>query len=108
MKKKNTKELEFSKRLLVQESFLLWIVTISFIALAFICVLNGYIGELPWLVAIAGFPWTAYGTTQAFYLRKSEKENTQGGIKYETVMAQYTMPITEEYLEEEFSEDAVG
>ena len=89
MKKKNKKSMEFSKRLLFQESLLIWIITISFIILAFVCVSNQYFGELPWLAAMCGFPWTAYGASQAFYFRKAEKENTEGGIKYETVMHEY-------------------
>ena len=78
---------EFSKWLLVQETVLSWIITIVFLVLAFDCIKNQYFGELPWLTAMAGFPWTAYGASQAFYYRKSEKENTVGGIKYDTVMA---------------------
>lgn len=86
MKKNKT---EFSKSLLLQESLLIWVITIAFIILAFVCVTNQYFGELPWLAAMCGFPWTAYGVSQACYYRKAEKENTQGGIKYETVMAEY-------------------
>ena len=83
MKKKQ----EFSKLLLIQESILIWFVTIAFVALAYVCVINQYFGELPWLAAMAGFPWTAYGVSQACYYRKAEKENTKDGIKYETTMA---------------------
>lgn len=79
MKKKR----EFSKVLLIQESILIWIMTLSFIALAFICVFNGYLGTLPWLAAMAAFPWTAYGISQAFYYNKSKTENKQGGIVFE-------------------------
>ena len=83
MENKTPKEKkQFSKKLLIQESILIWIVTISFLVLAFICVFNGYFGELPWLAAMAGFPWTAYGVSQACYYRKSTKENTEGGIVY--------------------------
>lgn len=89
MKKRTNNKTEFSKRLLFQESMLIWIITISFIILAFVCVSNQYFGELPWLAAMCGFPWTAYGASQAFYFRKAEKENTQGGIKYETVIHEY-------------------
>lgn len=89
MKKKTEKKTEFSKKLLFQESMLIWIITIAFIILAFVCVTNQYFGELPWLAAMCGFPWTAYGASQAFYFRKAEKENTKGGIKYETVMSEY-------------------
>ena len=35
---------------------------------------------------MVGFPWTAYGVSQAMYYRKSQKENTAGGIKYESVI----------------------
>ena len=83
------KKKEFSKTLLIQESFLVWIVTLSFIGLAYYCVVKQYFGELPWLAAMVAFPWTAYGVSQAFYYKKAEKENTKNGIKFETTMAQY-------------------
>ena len=69
--KKNT---EFSKKLLRQESILIWITTLSMIALAFICIKNQYFGELPWLAAMVGFPWTAYGVSQACYYKKAMAE----------------------------------
>lgn len=77
---------EFSKTLLKQESALIWIMSLSFIVLAFYCIHEGFTGSLPWLAAMVGFPWTAYGVSQAMYYRKSMKENTSGGIKYETVL----------------------
>ena len=92
MEKKKTKRAkflkkqEFSKTLLVQESALIWIVTLGAFYLAFYCVKNQYFGELPWIVALVGFPWTAYGVSQACYYGKSMKENTAGGIKYETAL----------------------
>ena len=85
---KNKKEQEFSKRLLVQESVLIWIITISFIAMAFICISNGYFGELPWLAVLCSCAWAAYGVSQACYYNKSKAENTKDGIKFESVMAQ--------------------
>lgn len=88
-KKERKTKLEFSKKLLIQESVLIWIVTLSFIALAFYCVIMQYFGELPWLTALAGFPWTAYGVSQAFYYRKSQSENTKDGINYASMMAEY-------------------
>ena len=90
-KKKIKKEKkEFSKSLLIQESILIWVITLAFILLAFMCITNQYFGELPWLAAMAAFPWTAYGVSQACYYKKSEKENTRDGIKFESVMAQLT------------------
>lgn len=100
MAKRNQKK-EFSKVLLIQESTLIWIVTIASIILAFYCVVNQYFGELPWIAAMVGFPWTAYGVSQAMYYRKSEKENTQGGIKFETVMKSYEEEDMAGFIEED-------
>lgn len=86
-KKDNKKEkTSFSKALLIQESILIWIITISFLVLAFYCVVKAYFGELPWLSVIVGFPWSAYAISQAAYYKKSGKENTTGGIVYEQAM----------------------
>ena len=85
MTKKNN---EYSKVLLKQESVLIWIMSLSFIVLAFYCIHEGFTGSLPWLAAMVGFPWTAYGVSQAMYYRKSMAENTTGGIKYESVLAE--------------------
>jgi EamA domain-containing membrane protein RarD len=109
MKKTTNNKMEFSKRLLLQESMLIWIITIAFIILAFVCVTNQYFGELPWLAAMCGFPWTAYGASQAFYFRKAEKENTEGGIKYETIMHEYRTNDTDPLTPlEDIVEDAKG
>ena len=86
--KKDKKKTEFSKSLLIQESILVWVITLAFLVLAYVCIINDYIGELPWLTAIVAFPWSAYGVSAACYYKKAEKENTQGGLKYESTMAQ--------------------
>ena len=103
---------EFSKVLLIQESALIWIATLALIALAFFCVSLGFIGDLPWIAAMIGFPWAAYGVSQACYYKKAEKENTKGGIVYEkamndtiTIKTNDEDPITPE---ENFEEEAVG
>lgn len=101
--RKRSSNSEFSKWLLIQESALIWVVTILFIILAFVCVANDFIGELPWLAAMVGFPWTAYGVSQAFYYKKSLAENTKDGIKYESVMAEL-----QNELAKESDEDSVG
>ena len=82
-KRNKKKKMEFSKLLIIQESVLIWIITLAAIGLAYVCILNQYFGELPWVTALVGLPWTAYGMSQGFYYRKAEKENTKGGIKYE-------------------------
>ena len=75
MKKNQKKKREFSKILVAQESALIWIMTIAFIVLAFICIDKQYFGELPWLTAMVAFPWTAYGVSQGFYYNKAKMEN---------------------------------
>lgn len=88
-KGKHTKKIEFSKTLLIQESILIWVHTISMLVLAYICVFRGFFAELPWLTAMVALPWTAYAVSQREYYHKSQAENTEGGIKFETVMADY-------------------
>lgn len=110
---KNKKEQEFSKWLLVQESAMIWVITFSFIVMAFICISNGYFGELPWLAVLCSCAWAAYGVSQACYYNKSKAENTQGGIKYDTVMAQLKAEaeeVTEETVmpDEEFAPQEVN
>nr|DAM07858.1 MAG TPA: hypothetical protein [Caudoviricetes sp.] len=77
----------FSKVLLIQESVLIWVLSLAFVVLAFRCVQSGYTGGLPWLAVTLTGAWTAYGVSQAMYYRKSEKENTTGGIVFETAMS---------------------
>ena len=79
-------KMEFSKILLIQESILVWITTISFIVLAFMSIFYGFIGEFTWLAALCTALWAAYGVSQAFYYKKAMAENTKGGIKYHMVM----------------------
>lgn len=105
---KKTQELkksrqEFSKWLLIQETALIWITTLVFLILAAISIKNGYIGELPWLTAMAAFPWTAYGVSQAFYYKKSMAENTKDGIKYDTTMME--LNVDNKFSRELFDDD---
>ena len=90
MKKKKK---EFSKVLLIQESALIWITTLVCLALGFYCIQQGFIGSLPWLSSIIISTWTAYGVSQAMYYRKSMKENTAGGIKYDSVMEEIRQTV---------------
>lgn len=83
---KTNKKREYSKTLLIQESVLIWITTILLILLAFYCVYLGFVGDLPWIAAMIGFPWAAYGVSQVWYYKKSTVENSEGGIKYESVL----------------------
>ena len=79
------KKRSFSKTLLVQESVLIWLVTIACLAMAFICIFTGSFVELPWITAMVGCPWAAYAITQHAYYKKALAENTKGGITYDGV-----------------------
>lgn len=88
-KKKYIREESFSKKILKQELALIWITTLSLIILAYICVFKGYFGELPWLAAMCGFPWSAWGVSKATFHSKSKAENTKDGIIFETAMKEF-------------------
>ena len=98
MKKEKNKK-QFSKSLLIQESVLIWIITLACIGLAFLCIINQYLSELGWIATMIACPWTAYGVSQACYYKKSEKENTIGGVTFETAMAQLNKEEEEDFDE---------
>lgn len=87
----NNKKKSFSQKLLVQESILVWIITLSFLVLAFYSVVNNYLGNLPWLTGMITCTWAAYGVSQAFYYKKAEKENTVGGITYQNMIHEHDL-----------------
>ena len=105
MKKNEKNKKEFSKVLLIQESVIIWIMTLSFIGLAALCIIKDYVGSLPWLTAMVSLPWTAYGVSQCFYYNKSKAENTKDGIKYETVMTDLVESYKMNDYDFEFNDD---
>ena len=105
MEKHNKNKKEFSKVLLIQESVIIWIMTLSFIGLAALCIIKDYVGSLPWLTAMVSLPWTAYGVSQCFYYNKSKAENTKDGIKYETVMTDLVESYKMNDYDFEFNDD---
>lgn len=93
MKKTETQPKQaFSKTLLIQESILIWIITLAFIVLAFVCVFTGYLGSLPWVAVMVTAAWGAYGVSQAAYYSKSKAENITGGLVYEATMSKINNP----------------
>lgn len=97
---------EFSKKLIKQESAVIWIITISYIILAFVCIICNYTGSLPWLSILPTVSWGAYGVSQGFYYNKAKAENTINGIKYETVMAELQKQLeTEEETYQDINTD---
>jgi hypothetical protein len=47
----------------MQESALIWVVTLSCLLMAFICIFTASFVELPWITAMVGCPWAAYAVT---------------------------------------------
>ena len=84
---------------MVQESILIWIITIAFLGLAFLCVFKGFFNDFPWLTVIVAFPWTAYGVSQGFYYKKAMKENTKDGVTY--LKASKELEGTSDVIEDE-------
>lgn len=80
------KKLDFSKRLILDIRILLWIVTIAAIVLAFLCVVYGYIGSLPWIATLVGLPWSAHGVVCSCYLNMAKSDHREGGITYDMAM----------------------
>lgn len=83
LKATNSKKYPFSKVLLIQESVLIWLVTLACLVMAFICIFTNNFIELPWITAMVGCPWAAYAITQNAYYKKSLTENSKGGIVYD-------------------------
>ncbi len=79
--------MEFSKRLISDIRWLLWVVTVGGLVLAAYCVRADYAGALPWLSAMVGLPWTAHGTVCAFYLNMAKSDHKEGGITYDAAKA---------------------
>lgn len=80
--------LDYSKRLTNDMRPLLWATTIGGMLLGFYAVHERFEGALPWISAMVGLPWTAWGTAAAFYMNLAKSDHRQGGITYETAMAQ--------------------
>ena len=77
------KELDYSKLCTRDIRPLLWIVTVGGLLLALLAILRGYLGSLPWIGAMVGLPWTAYGTICSFYLNMAKSDHSAGGITFE-------------------------
>ncbi len=78
---------DYSKKLIADIRWLLWVVTIGGLMLAAFCIYRGYLGSLPWLSAMVGLPWTAHGVVCSFYLNMAKSDHKEGGITFETAKA---------------------
>ncbi len=87
MKKRETAQPDYSKRLVSDIRALLWAVTAGGLILSALCILRDYLGALPWLTAMVGLPWAAHGTVCACYLGMAKSDHSAGGITYEAAKA---------------------
>ena len=86
-KAKTKKNIDYSKLCTRDIRPLLWIVTVGGLALAFFSIYCGYLGSLPWIGAMVGLPWTAYGAVCSFYLNMAKSDHSTGGITFESAKA---------------------
>lgn len=81
------KKLDVSQSLVKDIRYLLWVVTVGGLFLAFYCVKVGFTGALPWLSAMVGLPWTAHGVVCTAYLSLCKSDHRRGGITFESAKA---------------------
>jgi len=83
-------KLDFSKKLINDNRYLLWLVNIGGILLAFYCVYMGYLGGLGWIAGMVSCAWAAHGTICSWYfnMAKSDHTNADGtGITFAIAQA---------------------
>lgn len=74
MKKKN-KRFEFSKIILILETFLVLYISYEIINITKQCIDSQFLGSLPFLTTMISTVWAAFGTSVSFYYKKAEHEN---------------------------------
>ena len=87
MKRREKKKLDYSKRLISDIRWLLWVVTVGVLLLSFYCIRKDYTGALPWLTAMIGLPWSAHGVVCSFYMDMAKSDHKEGGITYDAAKA---------------------
>lgn len=85
-----TKQLDFSKKLINDNRYLLWIINVGGLLLAFYCVRYSYMGALGWIAGMITAAWAAHGTICSWYfsMAKSDHRNAAGdGITFAAAQA---------------------
>lgn len=77
---------EFTQFMIISDNTILWYMCVAYTGLAAYSIYKNYVGSLPWLTGGLGLAFAAWATIQSFLIKKSEKQNTVGGITYDTVM----------------------
>lgn len=92
---------EFTQFMILSDNAILWYMCVAYTALAAYSIYKNFTGSLPWLTGGLGLAFAAWATIQSFLIKKSERQNTAGGITYDTVMANVKKEATETFTEGE-------
>lgn len=65
----------YGKLMLIVELFLVFLISISGLYLAYLAILHSYVGALPWITAMIAPAWMAYGASKTSYNNKTMKES---------------------------------
>lgn len=87
---------EFTQYMIVSDNAILWFISISYVVLAGYSIYRNYTGALPWLTSGQALAFGGWATVQCFLIKKSEKQNTKGGITYDTAMREQDRLTTAE------------
>ena len=77
---------EFTQFMIISDNTILWYMCVAYTGLAAYSIYKNYVGSLPLLTGGLGLAFAAWATIQSFLIKKSEKQNTVGGITYDTAM----------------------
>ena len=92
---------EFTQFLILSDNAILWYMCAAYTALAAYSIYKNFAGSLPWLTGGLGLAFAAWATIQSFLIKKAERQNTAGGITYDTAMANVKKEATEACTEGE-------
>lgn len=87
---------EFTQYMILSDNAILWYMCTGYLGLAAFGIYKNYTGALPWLTGGLALAFGGWATIQAFLIKKSEKQNTKGGITYDTAMREQDTQKKEE------------
>ena len=92
---------EFTQFMILSDNAILWYMCVAYTALAAYSIYKNFTGSLPWLTGGLGLAFAAWATIQSFVIKKSVRQNTAGGITYDTAMANIKKEATKAFTEGE-------
>ena len=92
---------EFTQLMILSDNTILWYMCVAYTVLAAYSIYKNFTGSLPWLTGGLGLAFAAWATIQSFLIKKSERQNTAGGITYDTAMANVKKEETKAFTEGE-------